>query len=291
MSCLTTQPTKAKRNGEIELTQKFSEQLSQLCLNNAYSDVTFIIEDQKLPAHRVILAARSEYFRAMLYGGLSESTQSEIHLKIPLKAFKILLKYIYSGNMSLAQMKTENVLDTLGLANEYGFTELEKSISGYLREALSLTNVCAILDAARLYGLESLTNVCHNFMDTNATDVLNEENFKNLSQEALCGLLVRDSFFAPEVQIFVAVQKWSQNNRESADIESVVQHVRLPLMSLEQLLTVVRPSGILDPDRLLDAIEEKETAKFLPYRGALCESFFFNLFMGHYFYQLFIENN
>lgn len=283
MSCLTTQPTKkVKRNGEIELTQKFSEQLSRLCLNNDYSDVTFIVEEQKLPAHRVILAARSEYFRAMLYGGLAESTQSEINLKIPLEAFKILLKYIYSGNMSLAQMKTENILDTLGLANEYGFTELEKSISGYLREALSLTNVCAILDAARLYGLESLTNVCLNFMDTNATDVLSHENFKNLSQEALCRLLVRDSFFAPEVQIFVAVQKWATNNQETDDIQSVVQHVRLPLMSLEQLLTVVRPSGILEPDCLLDAIEEKETAKYLPYRGALCELFFYH-FIGHSF--------
>lgn len=275
MSCLTTQPTKIKRNGEIELTQKFSEQLSQLLLNNDYSDVTFIVEDQKLPAHRVILAARSEYFRALLYGGLSESRQSEIHLKIPLEAFKILLKYIYSGNMSLAQIKTENILDTLGLANQYGFTELEQAISGYLREALSLNNVCSILDAARLYCLESLANVCHRFMDTNATDILSHENFKNLSHEALCGLLVRDSFFAPEVQIFIAVQKWANNNRDSADIESVVQHVRLPLMSLEQLLTVVRPSGILDPDRLLDAIEEKETGKFLPYRGALCEYFFF----------------
>lgn len=281
MSCLT-QSTKPKRTGEIELTQKFSEQLSQLLLNNDYSDVTFIVEEHKiphrLPAHRVILAARSEYFRALLYGGLSESTQSEIQLKIPLEAFKILLRYIYSGNMSLAQMKTEHILDTLGLANQYGFTELEQAISGYLREALSLTNVCSILDAARLYCLESLTNVCHNFMDTNATDILSHESFKNLSQEALCGLLVRDSFFAPEVQIFVAVQKWAQNNQDLADIESVVQHVRLPLMSLEQLLTVVRPSGILDPDHLLDAIEEKETAKFLPYRGALCEYKLFYLF-------------
>lgn len=274
MSCLTTQSTKIKRNGEIELTQKFSDQMSQLCLNSDYSDVTFIVEDQKLPAHSCILAARSEYFRALLYGGLSESTQSEILLKIPLEAFKILLKYIYSGNMSLAQMKSEHILDTLGLANQYGFIELEQSISGYLREALSLSNVCSILDAARLYCLESLTNVCHNFMDSQATEILSHENFKNLSHEALCGLLIRDSFFAPEVEIFVAVQKWATNNRDSADIESVVQHVRLPLMSLEQLLTVVRPSGILDPDRLLDAIEEKETAKYLPYRGALCEYFF-----------------
>lgn len=51
----------------------------------------------------------------------------------------------------------------------------------------------------------------------------------------------------------------------------MVSYVRLPLMNLEQLLRIVRPCGILDPDRLLDAIEEKTTAKSLLYRGALCE--------------------
>lgn len=50
----------------------------------------------------------------------------------------------------------------------------------------------------------------------------------------------------------------------------VVSKVRLPLMNLEQLLKVVRPCQILDPDRLLDAIEEKTTSKNLLYRGALC---------------------
>lgn len=40
-------------------------------------------------------------------------------------------------------------------------------------------------------------------------------------------------------------------------------------MNLEQLLKIVRPCGILDPERLLDAIEEKSTSKYLLYRGAL----------------------
>lgn len=53
--------------------------------------------------------------------------------------------------------------------------------------------------------------------------------------------------------------------------QTVVSRVRLPLMNLEQLLKVVRPCKILEPDRLLDAIEEKTTSKNLLYRGALCK--------------------
>lgn len=42
-------------------------------------------------------------------------------------------------------------------------------------------------------------------------------------------------------------------------------------MDLDQLLKIVRPSTILDPEHLLDAIEEKSTSKNLKYRGALCK--------------------
>lgn len=40
-------------------------------------------------------------------------------------------------------------------------------------------------------------------------------------------------------------------------------------MNIEQLLSLVRPSNILNPDSLLDAIAEKTTSKYLPYRGSL----------------------
>lgn len=85
-----------KNNNQL-ISARFSDQMAQLCMSYDYSDVTFIVEEQKIPGHRVILAARSEYFRALLYGGLSESTQHVIKLEIPLEAFKCLLGYIYSG--------------------------------------------------------------------------------------------------------------------------------------------------------------------------------------------------
>ena len=54
--------------------------------------------------------------------------------------------------MSLAHMKEENILDTLGLAYQYGFKDLEMAISNCL-PVLSL-NVCTVLDAAKLFSSE-----------------------------------------------------------------------------------------------------------------------------------------
>lgn len=51
--------------------------------------------------------------------------------------------------MALSTLSEDNVLDTLGLAHQFGFQKLESAISEYLRQILALRNVCAILDAAR----------------------------------------------------------------------------------------------------------------------------------------------
>lgn len=82
-------------------------------------------------------------------------------------------------------------------------------------------------------------------------------------------LLQRDSFFAPEVEIFKGVSAWCRVNGDPDNI--VMSHVRLPLMSVADLLSVVRPSGLVKPDTLLDAIAERTSSRVinLPYRGQL----------------------
>ncbi|BFF99345.1 BTB/POZ domain-containing protein 9-like [Drosophila madeirensis] len=62
--------------------------MGRLFMNDLYSDVVFLVEDQRLPAHRLVLAARCKYFRAMLYGDMAESKKHEIQLEVPLEAFK-----------------------------------------------------------------------------------------------------------------------------------------------------------------------------------------------------------
>ncbi|VVC98596.1 unnamed protein product, partial [Leptidea sinapis] len=136
--------------------------------------------------------------------------------------------------------------------------------------------IIAISD--RLYGLDSLMDYCYNFLDRNAQEVLQHDTFLQLSVEALQSLLERDSFFAPEVDIFKAVcgwfsanQQWVQSEAGAGQVEKILKGVRLTLMSLEELLTVVRPFSLVTPDMLLDAIQEKTQAKStdLPHRGLL----------------------
>ncbi|KAI1897337.1 hypothetical protein AGOR_G00082280 [Albula goreensis] len=228
---------------EIDHVHLLSEELGALVPGEDYSDVTFIVEEKRFPAHRVILAARCHYFRALLYGGMKESQpQVEVCLEeTRAEAFSMLLQYLYTGRASLSSAREEVLLDFLGLAHRYGLQPLEDSTSEFLRTVLHTHNVLA------------------------------SDGFLTLSKTALLTVVRRDSFAASEKEIFQALCRWCRQNGEGTTTQEVMSAVRLPLMSLTEMLNVVRPSGLLSPDDLLDAIKTRSESRDmdLSYRGML----------------------
>nr|XP_006004592.1 PREDICTED: BTB/POZ domain-containing protein 9 [Latimeria chalumnae] len=201
--------------------------------------------------------------------------ESQPKAEIPLQdttaeAFTMLLRYIYTGRATLRDEKEEVLLDFLSLAHKYGFPELEDSTSEYLCTILTVQNVSMIYDVASLYSLPRLTTTCSMFMDRNAPEVLASEGFLSLSKAALLTVVTRDSFAASEKDIFQALIAWCRHHADEKHAE-IMHAVRLPLMSLTELLNVVRPSGHLSPDAILDAIKIRSESRDmdLNYRGML----------------------
>ncbi|XP_041450087.1 BTB/POZ domain-containing protein 9-like [Drosophila obscura] len=239
--------------------------MGRLCMNELYSDVEFLVEEQRLPAHRNILAARSEYFRAMLYGDMAESKEREIRLEVPVETFKMIMRYIYTGTLPLSTLAVEGIIGVLELAHLYGLQNVEAAIKKHLQQNLAVSNICMILDEARRYSMDELTKECLNFMDRHPSDLLNQESFERLSKESLEKVLQRDTFVAPEVEIFKTLCKWRLFN-PSVDIKTVISHIRLPLMTFKELVYVVRPTGLFEPDQILNAIDQKCSGNILPHR-------------------------
>jgi hypothetical protein len=65
------------------------------------ADVVLVVEGGRSPAHRVVLAARSEYFRLLLLSGLKEgSGQQEIELgEVSARAFRVVLRHLYTAEL------------------------------------------------------------------------------------------------------------------------------------------------------------------------------------------------
>lgn len=261
--------------GEIDHVELLSSQTGALFRSQEFTDVTFVVEGSKFFAHRVILAARSEYFRALLYGGMRETNPAtEIEVKdTTAPAFDALLKYVYTGKMFLGDYKEDTILELLSLAHKYGFLALESALQGYLKAILSIRNVCVIFDAAVLYQMKDLYTTCLSFLDRNAVEVLSTEGFSCLTKSALIEIIKRDSFCAPENQIFRAVREWVESADEitETDLREILDKIRLPLISLHDLFNIVRPSELFSADSILDAIRIKTESRVneMNFRGHL----------------------
>ncbi|CAF4213167.1 unnamed protein product, partial [Rotaria magnacalcarata] len=170
--------------GEINHTSELTIDFGKLYNQSDYSDIELIIESEHFYAHRTILAARSEYFRALLYGGLRESQHDNHTIEIKeckAAAFKILLRYIYTGQINLGKETEDTLLDLLGLVHQYGFEQLENSLSMYIQSILSLNNVCIIYDTACLYELKNLREHCALFIDSHGNEIITTNEFLALS--------------------------------------------------------------------------------------------------------------
>ena len=98
------------------------------------------------------------------------------------------------------------------------------------------------------------------------------EGFLSLSQVALIDLLSRDSFFAPEIEIFRAIVQWMERNNVGVDdARDLLKVVRLQLVSHSDLFNIIRPSGLYQPDQILDALhfQSEKKPQELQQRGLL----------------------
>jgi BTB/POZ domain-containing protein 9 len=104
----------------ISDVSKLCEDISSLYLNEKFSDVVLVVDGEKLHAHKAILAVRSEYFEALLYDGTQDLKQSEVAITdVSSEAFKKLLKFIYTGTITVTSSNVGLILEVLGLAHQY----------------------------------------------------------------------------------------------------------------------------------------------------------------------------
>ncbi|KAJ3646551.1 hypothetical protein Zmor_024135 [Zophobas morio] len=247
---------------------KLSRDISLLYLNERYSDVTLIVNDERLYAHKMILAVRSEYFEALFYGGMQESLQTEIHLSDVSSntAFKLLLKYIYGACIpEVTSANTDLNLEVLILAQKYCMLDLQDGILEQLKTVINLDNICSILNVSNQYSFMEIRDTCHHFVESKPLEFLRVTNFKDLSKDSLSGVLKRSTFYAPEIEIFNAVVQWCQKNKfvddEGRLDESVLRCVRLSWIEPHNLMSVVWPTGLVNNEYLLKSIAESMGVK------------------------------
>ena len=238
----------------------------------AFTDVVFIVSNEKFRAHRAILASQCQYFKCMLFGDMVESNKS---VEIPIEdttpdAFRYFLEYLYSGKVNLGDMPEQTVIDLLGLADKCQTKDLVDGIGLYLAENLNLTNVCFIAGYAELYHLNNLFRKCLFYIDSRASQLIQSGELVHLPQTLLSAIISRDSFFAEEKQILDVVLKWMQHNNKAKDeIQELLSKVRLERFMLSEILDIVRPLNLFEPNSMLHALDVQRDEENVAERGLM----------------------
>ncbi len=115
--------------------------LNRLFNDQATSDITLVVGGQRFYAHKTILAASSEYFLRMFYGGnWNEASHNEVVLHEPPACediFDIFIQYFYSGIVKLC---LNTVPHLLMLADKYD-AQLKYKCLEFMTETVNKGNL------------------------------------------------------------------------------------------------------------------------------------------------------
>ena len=149
----------------------------------AFCDVVVLVEDRRLAAHKVVLAASSPYFKTRFTSDLTqEQERIELEVKLPdfdpsLDRIEELFNFVYTGEI---EMTDKNVGEMLALANYYDIANLKELCAEFLQQRLKPSNCLSTQTLADRYHHEPLFEAVTDFISSNLNSIWHEEEFKSL---------------------------------------------------------------------------------------------------------------
>jgi len=147
-----------------------------------FSDVTFVVQGQKVYGHKMVLSLVSDCFRAMFTTGFRESKEMEIEIPdCSYEAFLAVMEYIYTGqtpkmdtgsNPNLAAAGPDNardvnlsrIVEILELADRFFLDHLKQICETMLQPAVNAETVEFLLPVAQKTNSGQLQAICEHLM-------------------------------------------------------------------------------------------------------------------------------
>eukprot|EP00092_Neocalanus_flemingeri_P020682 GFUD01022412.1.p1 GENE.GFUD01022412.1~~GFUD01022412.1.p1 ORF type:complete len:425 (+),score=76.47 GFUD01022412.1:50-1324(+) len=256
--------SKMKTFMEVENVDCLMQDLRLTYRNELYTDISFELTDGVMIAsNRFMLASRSDYFAAMLYGGLKESTSDKVKLNCDSKIFRLILDYVWEGKVDYSQLSLKPLLNLMENARLMCFDRLAWGIEEHLKdviqsEEIDIQECLVLLEFCVGNKFEELGNLVLGFVDLHLGNVCSED-FSQLSESSVFAILKYEERSCPEKDVFNALIGWieSQTTLDSYTKEKMLSLVDLVLISRGDLLKVVRKTSLFDDKAICDALEEQ----------------------------------
>eukprot|EP00057_Strongylocentrotus_purpuratus_P032617 XP_788235.1 PREDICTED: kelch-like protein 12 [Strongylocentrotus purpuratus] len=216
---------------------------------NHLCDVVLSVDSKLIPAHRLVLSAFSPYFHAMFTSQLKESRQEVVELQgMNAEAIEAIVKFAYRATIDITEDNVQSITDAACVLQVESVTNL---CSDFLKTQLHPTNCLGFRNFASMHGCFELSEAADTFIQLNFTKVVAHDEFLQLSTKDLIKLIEKDSLnIAKEEEVYHAALRWIQHdlNDRVQLIGDVFEHVRLPLLSWKFLNSRVIDNQLLMKD-------------------------------------------
>lgn len=150
----------------MNLTESSNNNFLDLWEDGSLCDVQLrTVDGGIVPAHRVVLAASSGFFRALFVGsgrqmreGLAEDSKPICLTGVDEASLRALLKVVYSNPVTSDQLSNDTVLPLLAAASYLSVESVRDACNQYLNRFLSLETVVETLVLAERFDCSGLLN-------------------------------------------------------------------------------------------------------------------------------------
>ncbi|XP_060643704.2 zinc finger and BTB domain-containing protein 44 isoform X2 [Anolis sagrei] len=115
-------------------SQEMLGKLNMLRNDGHFCDITIRVQDKIFRAHKVVLAACSDFFRSKLVGQADDDSKNVLDLHhVTVTGFMPLLEYAYTATLSI---NTENIIDVLAAASYMQMFSVASTCSEFMKSSI-----------------------------------------------------------------------------------------------------------------------------------------------------------
>ncbi|XP_025199504.1 kelch-like protein 3 [Melanaphis sacchari] len=201
-------------------------------LDESTMDISLVVNNQKLNAHKAVLSANSAYFNKMFDSDFKERFQDKIEITITDISFDILsslVQFIYTSEIYITE---NNVQDLLISSSVLLLDEVENACVNYIKKIIDTENCINMKDFAKTLGLNDLYSLCMTYIINNFRAVANTKEFMETDFDEIMLLLKNENLFAKEDMVYDVVMNWIKYDpvTRSKYSSELLWYVRLPLV-------------------------------------------------------------
>ena len=173
----------------VSVSVAYTSQIRGLVNDEEFSDVTFMVENEPVYAHKALLAQRSNHFAAMFRSGMRESTERVIPIPNMSRAvFLLLMEYLYTDAVKI---DLEHAVGLYIAADLYNLDRLRDMCCFVVRRNLNPENSGPLLEAATENHCQVLKDICMKYVVENFDIVSKTDGIKNVSHGVLLEILAQ----------------------------------------------------------------------------------------------------